>query len=151
MIPQLACRVLEQHYGDLPYARMVFGLGGQSFTAKPHPYITEAGHCFERAYHFVKQFPDRYAYCEGFAVNPLAGMLHAWVIDLEDGRALDLSWDTEMHDAYSYFGVVFPLPLVRQMGLTTGRYGVMSRLDTAHVEFGVGVIGRAGKNPGGSR
>lgn len=65
--------------------------------------------CFANAGRLAGRYPDRYAYCEGFALSRRVGFVllihHAWVLDLEDqGRVREITWP---HGGLSYFGIEF--------------------------------------------
>lgn len=69
---------------------------GRSFTTKPLPEGIPRGlpkHCYDNARAAAAVEPERFAYCEGWA-SPGSGIpvRHAWVVDLEDGIALEPTW-----------------------------------------------------------
>lgn len=84
---------------------------GQVFDRKVLPRGLRHGlakQCFFNAAEIVKKQPDRYAYCEGFA-NPgsIIPVHHAWVMDLRDGIAIEVTWDDDLFSGTGprYIGV----------------------------------------------
>jgi hypothetical protein len=69
----------------------------------PHPRLRGTiKQCYRNACLAVSRHPDRFLYCEGYAVSAIP-TLHAWICDHE-GRAYELTWDAPGH---SYWGITF--------------------------------------------
>ena len=86
----------------------------------------EPGRCYKNAYQLVASNPDKYVYCEGFAMSPgLIPLEHAWVVD-RHGHAIDPTWDK----GADYFGVAFDFFWLMDFCSDTGYYGVMGMLYT---------------------
>jgi hypothetical protein len=72
----------------------------------------QARRCFANSLEAVMADRERFAYCEGWALNsglphsPMLAMHHAWLWDTKDKRAVDCTWKTE-DGVNSYLGIAF--------------------------------------------
>ncbi len=82
-------------------------------------------YCFRTSYYLADSNPKRYTYCEGFATS-IIPCLHAWCIDRETGKVVDLTW---RHDDVSsergYIGIEFPQGVCMAFAAATGHYGLI--------------------------
>lgn len=69
---------------------------GKEYEWKPLPDGFECGYskeCYGNATNAVLDLdPERYRYCEGFADGGMVPCKHAWIVDLEDRKAIDVTW-----------------------------------------------------------
>lgn len=67
---------------------------GRAYESKPLPAdlsYGEAKNCYGNATHIALE--GQYVYCEGYAYTPgLIPCQHAWLVDPEDGKAIDVTW-----------------------------------------------------------
>lgn len=74
-------------------------------------FMGPTGFCFRNAGRLALRHPDRFAYCEGFALSVSSVNLgvhflvqHAWVRDLKTGDLVETTWPDGGH---SYYGIEF--------------------------------------------
>jgi hypothetical protein len=86
---------------------------GQFFEPRPLPagmdYL-EIKHCIKNAFWTALQ--ERFVYVEGYAISSVNDLplLHAWNLDRK-GFVLDTTWNPH---GRVYFGVIFPLAMIRR-------------------------------------
>lgn len=99
---------------------------GREFTTNPRPKGVrqrKMKECYTNAFQFVwNEDADRYAYCEGYAVNMIP-TLHAWVFDTETGELIDPTWKEQ--ETNVYYGIEFPFMFVMKTIMEAGTYGVI--------------------------
>lgn len=102
---------------------------GVAFRPKPLPptglRLGMPKACFRNALAAARRSGGRLAYCEGFAWPAgLIAVHHAWVADVEDGRALEVTWPSawqaERGASFGYVGLAFGL---RHATVALGRSG----------------------------
>lgn len=81
--------------------------------------------CFGNAGHLVARYPDRYIYCEGYAIAdklPIA-IHHGWVYDTETGMVIDPTWGLDKE--VCYVGVAFTRRFVHYCYQEFGYYSLL--------------------------
>lgn len=91
-------------------------------TASPDGRRGVPNQCFANSLQRALQDPDRYAYCEGYALGTVIPLLHAWVHDLETGTTFDPTWPAP---GTAYRGIVFDTRWAEQATLERGYYSVL--------------------------
>lgn len=110
---------------------------GRSFPVKPVPDGIEMGpmrFCYNNAFDVVEAEPERFTYVEGYAHCPTTidlPVLHAWVLDNEDGCVFDVTWPPTLLDGsprgpVEYFGVPVPFAYVDEITTIKGSYGLFN-------------------------
>jgi hypothetical protein len=93
--------------------------------------------CYQNSWHASRQYG--WAYCEGYALSGDLGIpvMHAWNLDLETGRVIDLTW-RHPENAY-YWGMIIPNETAMQLMVYHGIYGVLASdylLDVPLLRYG---------------
>lgn len=81
--------------------------------------------CFGNAGYLVAKNPERYIYCEGYAISdklPIA-IHHGWVFDTHTGMAIDPTWNLERE--VCYIGIPFATKFVRYCYQEFGYYSLL--------------------------
>lgn len=78
--------------------------------------------CFGNSITFCLKDPDRYVYCEGYALNMMT-VNHAWVYDRETGLLIDPTW--KQQETCVYVGIEFPFQFVIRSSVDAGYYGII--------------------------
>lgn len=98
-------------------------------TRFPEPVLSdERGlpkQCFKNAGNAAINNHRRFLYCEGVAVISVDLPLpveHAWIWDLEEGRAVEVTWETPGPE---YLGIAFTTDFMRGMALARGVWGIL--------------------------
>lgn len=81
--------------------------------------------CFRNAGNVAINEPDRFLYCEGLAVISVDLPLpveHAWVWDLQEQRAVEVTWETAGPE---YLGIAFTTDFMRGMALAREVWGIL--------------------------
>jgi len=91
-----------------------------------------AKECFRDAFYQVHEDPERYVYCEGYALDPKLGLPvhHGWVWDKETEKVIDITWlagvKNRNMEACVYLGIPFTFAYVCSEALRTETFGVLS-------------------------
>lgn len=96
----------------------------------PAVYRLPERQCFANAGRLAGSDPERFRYCEGFALSRRVGFVllvhHAWVLDLEDRvRVREITWP---HGGLSYFGIEFDPDCYQAATNAAGTFDVLDHL-----------------------
>lgn len=92
----------------------------------PEIKLGEKRECYMNAALLATEYPDRFMYCEGYAVSPVAPLAigHAWVLDMaNDNAVVDNTWE----DGMAYFGVAIPTDALLERLIEQEVYGYFYR------------------------
>jgi hypothetical protein len=102
----------------------------RTFEPKERPSgwrLGQLGNCFQNAFEIVTdRWPrsNRYVYCEGLAwTGKFIPVDHAWVVDTEDDKAIDITWRHSQRKNAQYFGLTFQTEYVVTTVTKRGFYG----------------------------
>ena len=98
---------------------------GRNFEPAPLPPDVKRGkmkECYLNAGQLSTRNPDRFIYCEGYALGVIP-VMHAWCVDLE-GRVVEPTWK----DGTEYFGVAIKHGYLIRMMQRTETWGVIDHL-----------------------
>ena len=86
--------------------------------------------CYCNCYEIAKQNPEKYVYCEGFAVQSdlFVPVTHAWLHDLELGYSVDPTWDISDDAIAVGIGFMFKLDYVEERLKECDQYGIIENL-----------------------
>lgn len=119
---------LEDSISDKSFSTFLLTYGNFYNPAPLPPEIKpgEKRECYMNAALLAIEYPDRFMYCEGYAVSAVVPMAigHAWVLDIENNNAVvDNTWD----DGMAYFGVAITIDALLERLVEQGVYGYFYR------------------------
>jgi len=120
--------------GNVPISYRIMAQYGREYKIKTN-HLTGKGRkqeCYRNSENLVtfQSLDDRYVYVEGYAMKPgLIPLSHAWVVDLNDGKAIDPTWP---EGDGIYFGVPFDNEFVNDFSISVGCYGIFENLYKLH-------------------
>lgn len=104
--------MLAEHCSN-PIARLVRDLGRYWGPGEKLPIpidcelFSRPQACWENATLIALAYPDRYIYCEGWAISSAKLPIpldHGWIMDVETGRVIDTTW---RYPDSQYYGIPF--------------------------------------------
>lgn len=113
--------------------RFILRNGQEMTPASEHGERMTPKECFSNATEVMQEY-GHCTYVEGYAFRPGLPILihHAWVM-LEDGTAMDPTWDEP--DKCHYYGVPFKDEDVASMMVETGYYGMFDHGRGINIDF----------------
>lgn len=95
-------------------------------------HLGPTGFCFRNAGRIALRHPDRFAYCEGFALSTASHNLgvaflvhHAWILDRRTGETVETTWPDGGH---SYYGIEFDHTCYAAALVETGTWDVLDHV-----------------------
>lgn len=95
-------------------------------------HLGPTGFCFRNAGRIALRHPDRYAYCEGFALSVASERIgcaflvqHAWILDRHTGETIECTWPDGAH---SYYGIEFAAGCYREALTDCGTWDVLDHV-----------------------
>jgi len=133
-------RTGRENWKYLSYEAAVLALG-KPYTGSPRPpamHRRTPKQCFMNSYRMSKRHPNL-VYCEGYAVSHISPLpvQHAWLIDMNTGKVVDLTW--EHPSGASYHGILIDEETLDILALKHGVYGVLGNdylLDAPLLRYG---------------
>jgi hypothetical protein len=87
---------MEQHFEGKSFATWLLERG-KLYEWKPledKSLLGRSKECFQNATYAALWRDGKFTYCEGYAFAGFFPVQHAWVIDNEDGKAVDVTWQS---------------------------------------------------------